>query len=301
MWQFLWETVGLGREHVADWQPAWREPTPFPGARDSAPILVALLSPRAFGSQLACGVHCGGACASRASCRAVSMPFTLWRSPSSSRRSSAKRQPPMMSGWESHAASIPESRQTAWLSATAVLLTCSGSFGVECMGQRALRPVPGPRTVARAGTRVIPPGQRPAGPHADLVQLRRIRDLAPRAAHDGLVRRAARTVHQRLHRRHNRFYRAPSALLASPTRFTPISCGCPGSSPSVRLSRSRGWVRLFEGRISTIWSRRPCPCDTPRRRPWRALFPRAVMTLTHFRARTRGLRFRRALAPAAAA
>jgi hypothetical protein len=259
MWQFLWETVGLGREHVADWQPAWRVPTPFLVLAMCGPLLAAIHrhAPSALRSRATVITGVLALLALRVSrldafcALAVAVLFA----PAFGEAAAAMTE---QTG-DRHAASIQESRQTIWMSAAAVLLTLflsgSNAWGnLRCVQSQALEQWPEPELVSFVQANDLRGRMLTWFNFGEYA----IWHFAPRitVSFDG---RRETVYSERFIERHNRSYRAPTVLVSFADEIDADFVWLPKFIDVGPALEQRGWVRLFEGRISTIWSRTALP------------------------------------------
>jgi hypothetical protein len=263
MWQFLWETVGLGRERIGDWQPAWRvlpscvvlvictaliaavyrhAPVSFRSRATVIAVILGVLTVRVSRLDAFCAL-------------AVAVLFA----PAYGKVAAA------MTGrtGASHAAPIQDSRLTVWLSVSAALLTLflSGSNawgGVRCVQWPAQEGWPEPELVSFVKANELRGRMLTWFNFGEYAIWHFAPDIT--ISFDG---RRETVYSEGFMERHNRFYDAPTAYAGFPDEIGADFVWLPRFIKVGPVLEKRGWVRLFEGRTSTIWSRRALPLRYP--------------------------------------
>lgn len=262
-WQFLWETVGLGREGISDWQPVWRVPISGVAVAACAALIAVVHrhEPSSVRSRATVIVAILGVLAVRVSrldafcALAVGVLFAR----AFGRVAAALSD---QSG-RSHAATIRDTRVTVWLSVACAVLLLFFSVSTAWVSVGCVRWT-----------------DEEGWPERELVSFVKANQLRGRMltwfnfgqyaiwhfAPDITVSLDGRreTVYsEHFIERHSRFYETPAADAGFLDEIGADFVWLPKLVQIGPVLHERGWVQLFEGPTSMIWSRRAWPMRHP--------------------------------------
>jgi hypothetical protein len=261
MWQFLWETVGLGRERIGDWQPAWRVP-PSAIAIAACAALIGVIyrheasSVRSRATVIAVVLGVLSVRVSRIDAFFAIAVVVLFAN-------ALGRVAAALTEKTEAKAPIQDSRLTVWLSVAAALLTLflsgSNAWGsVRCVPSQALDGWPEPELVSFVKANELRGRMLTWFNFGEYAIWHFAPDIT--VSFDG---RRETVYSDAFIERHNRFYDAPAANAGFFDEIGADFVWLPRFIKVGPVLEKRGWVRLFEGSTSSIWSRRALPLRYP--------------------------------------